>query len=77
MSESEAVLLKANEKFECKITKKTYEPGQTWMIKGPLDFIPQIEIEVIEIRKAIPLAENEGIYVRDTRSGEVKLIKGP
>jgi major vault protein len=47
------------------------------MIKGPLDFIPPIEIEIVENRKAIPLAENEGVYVRDTRTGEVKLVKGP
>lgn len=47
------------------------------MIKGPLDFIPPIEIQIVEKRKAIPLAENEGIYIRDKKSGEVKLVKGP
>lgn len=47
------------------------------MIRGPCDFIPPIEIQIVEKRKAIPLAENEGVYVRDIRSGEVKLVKGP
>lgn len=47
------------------------------MIRGPLDFIPPIEIQIIEKRKAIPLAENEGVYVRDVKSGVVKLVRGP
>lgn len=46
----EAVLLKAIQQYECKITKKVYKPGQTWMIKGPLDFIPPIEIQILEKR---------------------------
>ena len=29
------------------------------------------------MRKAQPLAENEGLYVRDLWNGEVKLVKGP
>lgn len=47
------------------------------MLKGPIDFIPDNEIIVIEKRKAQPLAENEGLYVRDLETGEVKLVKGP
>lgn len=77
LADDEAVLLKAIDKYECKVTKKSYKPGQTWMIQGPLDFIPPIQIKVVEIRKAIPLAENDGVYVRNFRSGEVRLIKGP
>ncbi len=47
------------------------------MLKGPVDFIPDNAIEVIEKRKAQPLSENEGMYVRDLDTGEVKLVKGP
>jgi len=36
LQEDEAVLLKAVEKYSCKHTEKTYKPGETWMIKGPL-----------------------------------------
>lgn len=39
--------------------------------------MPENEIEVIEKRKAQPLAENEGLYARDLSTGEVKLVKGP
>ena len=63
LQEDEALLLKAKEKVE--YGKKTYGPGETWMIRGPLDFIPGIEVQVIDRRQAIPLDENEGLYVRD------------
>ena len=45
------------------------------MVKGPIDFIPDKEIIILEKRKAQPLAENEGLYVRDLETGEVKLVK--
>ncbi len=47
------------------------------MIRGPIDLPPAIEYEIVEDRKAIPLSENEGIYVRDLHTGEVSLIRGP
>ena len=52
-----------------KRTNQKYKPGQKWLIKGPNDFIPENEIEVIEKRKAVALAENEGLYVRDLWNG--------
>ena len=77
LQEDEAVLLRAREKFHDPTTDKTYTSGMTWMLKGPIDFIPPIEVEIVERRKAIPLSENEGVYVRDLWSGEVKLVRGP
>jgi len=47
------------------------------MISGPADYIPEIEVTVMDRRKAVPLSENEGIYVRNTQDGKVRLIKGP
>ena len=77
LQEDEAVLLRAVESYTCPITEKNYKSGETWMIRGPLDFIPPIEIQILENRKAIPLAENEGVYVRESKTGEVKLVRGP
>lgn len=77
IQEDEALLLKAKHKYTDPRTKKEYEAGSRWMLKGPIDFIPENEIIVIEKRKAQPLAENEGLYVRDLETGEVKLVKGP
>lgn len=39
------------------------------MIHGPCAYIPPVEVEVVENREKIPLDKNEGIYVRDTRTG--------
>lgn len=43
------------------------------MIKGPAEYIPPIEVEIIAKRFAIALDENEGIYVRNIKSGQVIL----
>lgn len=77
IQEDEALLLKAKHKYLDARSKKEYKAGERWILKGPIDFIPENEIIVIEKRKAQPLAENEGLYVRDLETGEVKLVKGP
>lgn len=46
------------------------------MIYGPCDYIPSIEIEVVERRTAIPLDSNEGIYIRDISAGTVRAVVG-
>ena len=75
LGEDEALLLKANSKFTDDDGTK-YEPGNIWMKSGPCDYIPPIEVDVIEQRKSFPLDKNEGIYVRDKKTGEVKMIRG-
>jgi major vault protein len=79
LGEQEALLLKARETFteEVRGNSVTRQPGDLWMITGPRDYIPRVEVEVIETRKAIPLDKNEGIYVRDIQTGELKLVGGP
>ena len=46
------------------------------MIRGPLEYIPPVEVEVVIKDKAIPLDANEGIYVKDVKSGKVRAICG-
>ena len=46
------------------------------MIRGPIEYVPPVEVEVVTKRTAIPLDENEGIYVRDIKSGKVRAITG-
>ena len=43
------------------------------MIRGPKEYVPPVEVEVMMKRQAIPMDENEGIYVRDIKSGKVLL----
>lgn len=46
------------------------------MIRGPSEYVPPVEVEVVAQRKAIPLDENEGIYVRDIKTGRVRAVCG-
>jgi len=46
------------------------------MLYGPTDFVPPTEVEIVQKRTAIPLDENEGIYVRDIRTGKVRAVIG-
>ena len=46
------------------------------MIRGPVEYVPSVEVEVVTKRTAIPLDENEGIYVRNVKTGKVREITG-
>ncbi len=75
LGEQEALLLQAREAFvDGGVERK---PGDLWMIEGPTDYIPPVQLEVLERRKAIPLDKNEGLYVRNIKTGELSLIRGP
>ena len=74
LGQEEALLLRATEEFTDEEQKR--RPGDLWMIYGPRDYVPPVEVEVVENRKAIPLDENEGIYVRNIRSGKVRAQVG-
>ena len=43
---------------------------------GPIEYVPPVEIEVLDTRKAIPLHQNEGIYVRNNKTGAVRAVIG-
>ena len=46
------------------------------MIRGPVEYVPSVEVDVVKKRTAIPLDENEGIYIRDVKTGRVRAITG-
>eukprot|EP01110_Echinostelium_bisporum_P011760 TRINITY_DN57_c0_g2_i1.p1 TRINITY_DN57_c0_g2~~TRINITY_DN57_c0_g2_i1.p1 ORF type:complete len:861 (-),score=476.01 TRINITY_DN57_c0_g2_i1:49-2631(-) len=80
LGEEEALLLKARVAYDTVATdgktKTHHKPGDRWMIYGPCEYVPPIEVEVVEKRTAIPLDSNEGIYVRDIRKGTVSAVIG-
>jgi major vault protein len=80
LNENEAVLLQCKERFRDEDSEEAMKiervPGDKWMIRGPCRFVPAIEVEVVERRSVIPLDENEGIYVRDTKTGTVRSVIG-
>ena len=46
------------------------------MIRGPVEYVPPVEVEVVTKRTALPLDENEGIYVRNVKTGKVREVTG-
>jgi major vault protein len=74
LESQEALLLRAREEFTDGKTKRS--PGDRWMIYGPTDYIPSVEVEILEKRRAIPLDVNEGVYVRDMKTGRVRAVTG-
>jgi len=73
LSEEEALLLSVKQNY-VDDQKKPRKAGDRFMIYGPTDYVPPVEVEVIEKRVAIPLDENEGIYVRDIKTGKVRAV---
>ncbi len=68
LGEDEGLIVRCVESFE-DASKAKRVSGDRWMVKGPCDYVPSINEEVVTRRKAIPLDENEGIYVRDIKTG--------
>ncbi|GBO07928.1 Major vault protein [Araneus ventricosus] len=78
LSETEGLILKAREQFQdtSETPPVARNPGDRWMIKGPTEYIPPTEVEIVTKRYAIALDDNEGIYVRNIKSGHIRLISG-
>lgn len=78
LSEHEGLVLRAAEAFvDTATTPPTQRsPGDKWLIRGPIEYVPPVEVEVVVERAAIPLDETEGIYVRDMKNGKVRAICG-
>ncbi|KAG1967601.1 major vault protein isoform X3 [Pimephales promelas] len=92
LSEEEGLVLRAVEAFidtegdkvdeeeggekRTKIRGTQRRPGDRWMLRGPAEYVPPATVEVMLRREAIPLDENEGIYVRDIKSGKVRAVIG-
>lgn len=74
LDSEEALLLRAREAFADGELKR--KPGDRWMINGPTDYVPPVEVEIVERRRSIPLDDNEGIYVRDINTGKVSMVTG-
>jgi len=75
LGEDEGLILKALESFvdkEADDTEVTRRPGDKWMIRGPLEYVPPVEVEAVQRRSAIPLDTTEGVYIRSIKTGRVR-----
>jgi len=79
LKDDEALLVMANTQLETMdingqlVLRKACEK---WMEYGPCNYVPPIGVEIIERRQKIALDKNEGIYVRDTKSGNIRTVIG-
>lgn len=78
LSEQQGLLLRAlqpldEDEDEEKVSRQA---GNCWLIRGPLEYVPSAKVEVVEERQAIPLDQNEGIYVQDVKTGKVRAVIG-
>ncbi len=78
LGEDEGLVLKSLEAFRDDSVEPPVDrqPGDRWMLKGPTEYIPPVQVVVVARRKAIPLHDNEGIYVRNTKTGGVRAVIG-
>ncbi|OXB69646.1 UNVERIFIED_CONTAM: hypothetical protein H355_000113 [Colinus virginianus] len=79
LSEDEGLLLQALQTIKDTDedgTEVTRRAGDRWLARGPLEYVPPAEVTVLERRRAVALADNEGIYVRDIRTGKVRVVTG-
>uniref|UniRef100_A0A4W4E4Y9 Major vault protein n=1 Tax=Electrophorus electricus TaxID=8005 RepID=A0A4W4E4Y9_ELEEL len=83
LSEDEGLVLRAQEEEEreeeevrAKKARVQRRPGDRWMLRGPIEYVPPVTVEVLLQRNSIPLDENEGIYVRDIKTGKVRAVIG-
>lgn len=78
LSEQQGLLLKALQPLEegDGEEKVSHQAGDRWLIRGPLEYVPSAKVEVVEERQAIPLDQNEGIYVQDVKTGKVRAVIG-
>jgi len=75
LGEDEGLILKATE--ACTDADGVQRrPGDKWKIRGPCDYVPTVSVAVHQRRHAISLDENEGIYVRNMKTGKVRSICG-
>jgi len=70
LDENEGFLVQSIESFVDENSVKR-NAGDKWMINGPLKFIPGVQIKIIEKRQKIPLDKNEGIYIRNVKTGRL------
>jgi len=86
LADDEALLLQATEQFDdhdgdsddsdgVQLARRR-APGDRWMVYGPREYVPPVEVHVLEKRRKIPLDENEGIYVRNINTGAVTAVIG-
>ncbi len=72
---NQALLVQANNDFtEVDGTKR--KAGEQWLVRGPTNYLPPLEVSILEPREEIALSHMEGIYVKNRSTGKVQSVRG-
>lgn len=78
LTDSKALLIHAMREVPHPLNlDQVLEAGEEILLKGPRRYIPHKDIRIKERRKSLSLADNQGVYVQNNDTGEVRLVKGP
>eukprot|EP00762_Andalucia_godoyi_P007579 ANDGO_00780.mRNA.1 Major vault protein len=68
---NEALLVESN----CKTD--TREAGERYLVQGPCQFVPSETENVLKQYETMQLGLNEGIYVKNVNTSQIRLVQGP
>jgi major vault protein len=75
LAQDTGLLIQATRNFDD--SGKPRKAGDRWIIEGPTHYIPHKYATVEKVVNAISLAKDQGMYIKNIRSGEIRLERGP
>jgi len=78
LREEDGLVLSCVEEFEDDSGDEVVirKSGERWTIRGPMEYVPPVEVCIVDKLKAIPLDQNEGVYVKNNRTGKIRAVVG-
>lgn len=76
LDENSALILEATDDFFDEEFNVHRRARENWIVKGPREYRPNINVAVKRTEKAIALDSNEGVYIRDLITGSVRAVIG-
>lgn len=75
ISKNDSISIKTPSKE--KIVEEKHNAGDVWIVEGPCSYIPHKHSEIIQKLKSIILGKDEGLYIKNIKTGEIHLEAGP
>ena len=76
LKQNTGLLVKALKDFEDN-TGVLRKAGDLWIVEGPINYIPHKYAQVQKMVEALSLGHFEGVYIKNVRTGEIRLEIGP
>lgn len=76
LTPDEALLVEATQPFTEAESGVERAVASRWLVRGPCSYTPPLEVRVLERRETVLLSHNSGVYVRHTRTGQIRCVYG-